>query len=174
MCAASSVEASGGKLNYDPAKDGAPVAPKPYAGRSGWDPGTKGYEADLATYRAYQQAEADKLAAERQAAIASNLAKAQELQQQQAAVEADQRAQAADLQAQQEAASMRIGQMKDAADSVTNSMRVLSQGSDATKAPAAALTKLTAVRRGGAANNASALRIGSTGRKPGVGTNLGV
>jgi hypothetical protein len=112
-------------------------------------------------------------AAERKAVIEAQQQQMADMQKQEEEEVKRQEAQAAELQAQQAAQELKIGQMQDSASTVANSMRILALTPD-NKTPTAAVTKQNATRATGPTATASKLRIGSTGRTPGVGTNLGV
>jgi hypothetical protein len=154
-----------------------------YGGRQVFETNpNENYDSQLDEYNAAQaelqrrQQISDQLAAqaaERKAVIEAQQQQMADMQKQQDEEVKRQQAQAADLQAQQTAQELKIGQMQDSASTVANSMRILALAPD-NKTPTAAVTKSNAARGAGPTATASKLRIGSTGRTPGVGTNLGV
>ena len=196
-----------GPGDYDPSK-GAPVQ----SGNNGrfQNLADERYKKQGAIYQDYQQQQANRIAAERQAVMAESQRQAEALQQQRQAAAAQQEQAARELESQRNAEQQRLAQAareQEAAyeqqrqaqaqaiaeqqaaqaaelakqelntNAASQSIRILGAKGVQAKAPAAAVTRgKKPLGVGGAAtvSPTQSLRIGSTARTAGVGTNLGV
>ena len=160
-----------GPGDYDPSK-GAPV--RSTGGGRFQSIADERYKKQGAIYEDYQrqqaQAQMDRLAAERTAAVVQQQQQLQEAQRQQAELAAAQGKEAADLQAQQAA---RVAGIQNAGSAVTQSLQIL--GKQQTKqGPTASVAKKPGTQVAGGRTAARSLQIGSTSSTPGAGTNLSV
>ena len=132
------------------------------------------YAAEVqAQKQAHQQSQLDQVAREREAIVAQQQEQGLELQRQQQAEVARQAELKAELERQQAAQQLYIAGARAAAQSVAQSLQILS-GSSTNQAPTAAVAQRKRGLAGGARTASASLRIGSVSSGSGAGPNLPV